>query len=51
MGFKLPFDKSKLSGMKYIRGINIPPQSTIPKMPPVQPPKKKEDTNDNNRNT
>jgi hypothetical protein len=27
-------------GGKFTKGINIPPQPTIPKMPPTQPPKK-----------
>lgn len=31
---------SKTSEGKLTKGINIPPQSSIPKMPPVQPPKK-----------
>jgi hypothetical protein len=30
---------TKTTETKFTRGINIPPQSTIPKMPPVQPPK------------
>lgn len=49
MRFKLPFDKSKSSGTRFTRGINIPPQPTVPKMPPVQAPKKKGDANDSNR--
>jgi hypothetical protein len=49
MGFKLPFDKSKLSGTRFIRGINIPPQPTVPKMPPVQSPKKKNENSENHR--
>jgi hypothetical protein len=30
----------KISDIRTTRGINIPPQKTVPKMPPVQPPKK-----------
>jgi|GEM_PF-5138712 hypothetical protein len=34
---------TKTSGEKLTKSINIPPQSTVPKMPPVQPPKKSKD--------
>lgn len=33
-------NQPKASEVKFTKGINIPPQPTIPKMPPVQPPKR-----------
>lgn len=46
MGLKKLLDLSKFSAAKYIRGINIPPQPTVPTMPPVQQIKKKENEKD-----
>jgi hypothetical protein len=37
---KNPNSTTKANGDKFTKGINIPPQQTIPKMPPVQPPKR-----------